>query len=61
MKLRRMRWADMQHARKNTGVPTRSWLEYLKERDLAVNCESTGWLKKSGNFAKAVIIYYEHA
>jgi len=27
IKLRRMRWVDMQHARKNTGVPTRSWLE----------------------------------
>ena len=37
IKLRRMRWVDMQHARKNTGVPTRSWLEYLNERDIAVN------------------------
>ena len=26
IKVRRMRWVDMQHARKNTGVPTRSWL-----------------------------------
>jgi len=37
IELRRMSWVDMQHARKNTGVPTRLWLKYLKDRDLAVS------------------------